>query len=64
MPSKKSLYKKFQINRKWFEYRNALLKDILFDKIKPYTGSLNDIPRSILTDPTIPKDLVFYNKRY
>lgn len=64
IPSNKALYNKFQQNRKWFEYRNTLLKDILCAKVKPYTGSLRDVPRSILTDPTIPNDLVFYKKRY
>ncbi|XP_053400486.1 uncharacterized protein LOC123556863 [Mercenaria mercenaria] len=64
LPSNKSLYEKFQQNRKWFEYRNKLLKDILRQKTLPFTGSLLDVPKSILGDPTIPKDLIFYNKRY
>ena len=61
LPSNQKLYNKFQVNRRWFEYRNKLLQDILNKKrVKKASSTLADVPRAILRDPAIPRDLIYY----
>ncbi|KAL4230053.1 Cyclic nucleotide-binding domain-containing protein 2 [Mactra antiquata] len=60
LPSNTAVYQKFQENRKWFEYRNQLLQDIVNRRQKDCRMTMYDVPRSILCEPTIPRDLIFY----
>ncbi|XP_052791973.1 uncharacterized protein LOC128226121 [Mya arenaria] len=60
IPSNKTLYEKFQGNRKWYEYRNKLLQEVVARKRRTNTASFDDVPRSEMTRPSIPKDLIYY----
>lgn len=60
IPSNKVLYARFQANREWYEYRNQLMQDALARKVPLNTATMADVPRSELTKPSIPRDLVHY----
>ncbi|KAH3838861.1 uncharacterized protein LOC127877364 [Dreissena polymorpha] len=62
IPSNKTLYEEFQRNRKWYEYRNKVLQEILRRKTKVHSESFANVPMSIRTKPTIDRDLLYYKK--
>ena len=51
LPTNSEMYRKFQLNRKWYAYRQKLLKEILYNK-KSYVN-ITDVPLSLRNEPTI-----------
>lgn len=62
IPPNLELYKRFEENRRWTEYKKNLVEGVKKWKMVPNVTTTTDIPKILTMEPNIPADLLWMEK--
>lgn len=63
LPSAQELHRRFEVNRCWWEYKKAVVSQIVQRRAIPNCTTVNDIPRAIREDDGIPESLALDSQK-
>lgn len=63
IPPNLELYKRFEENRKWTEYKKNLVENVKKRSRVPNVTTTADIPKILIMEPNIPEDLLWLEKQ-
>lgn len=58
MLSNRELYRKFEISRRWCQFKVNLVKEIKTRRSIPNNTTIDDVPQALLLEPGIPDELL------